>query len=145
MIKYLAFVVTVFSFFIQPHSYGQMKSISVNCGKQIKQEFGAGNEKTEIKIKLNAGDKLSIKVIPTGDYLNIRAEVYDPSKGRIYPDNPSRYTEPMFINHARTLEITTGMLSATGIYSIMLYNNYKVYRKDARAGEYTFVTTCSSE
>jgi len=123
--------------------FAQIRHSTVACGERIKQEFNAGREEHDITIRLEAGDTLSFKVVPAGDYLNVRAEIWDPAHGRIFPEDPYRYTEPMFKLHARTLEITTGRLSANGTYIIKLFNHYKVYRKDEKAGEYTFSTVCT--
>jgi hypothetical protein len=143
MKKLIILTWTLFFFLTQQNLFGQPQNVTVSCGKQIKQEFGtAEKEKHEIKITLNAGDKLNFKIIPTGDYLNVRAEIKDPANGQIYPADPNRYIEPMFTNHLRSLEISTGVLSASGTYTIIVYNNYKSYKHDSRAGEYTFITTC---
>jgi hypothetical protein len=145
MKKIITYTCTLVFFLIQQNLYGQPQIVTVTCGKQIKQEFGtASKEHQEIKITLKAGEKLTFKAIPTGDYLNLRAEIKDPGNNLIFPADRYRnkYVEPMFDKGLRSLEITTGTLSASGTYTIIIFNNYKGYKKDARAGEYTFVTTC---
>lgn len=138
--KILIVLILLFSL-LQQGLRVQSQNITVNCGDQITQEFNSTKtDKHEIKIELAAGDKLSFKAIPTGDYLNLRAEINDPLNGRIFP--PPGYVEPMFKNGLRSLEISTGVLSASGTYTIIIYNNNLLYKHDARAGEYTFVTTC---
>lgn len=141
MIKKHSVVLVLFFFLLLQGLSVQSQNITVYCGDQITQEFNsAKTEKHEIKIELKAGDKLTFKAIPTGDYLNMRAEIMDPLNGQIFP--PRGYVEPMFKNGLRSLEISTGVLSASGTYTIIIYNNNLLYKHDARAGEYTFVTTC---
>lgn len=142
MRKYFSIAAILLLLISEQSMQAQPKVFAVTCGKQIKQEFGTGMEKHEISISLSAGDKLNFNVVPTGDYLNIRAEIRDPGNGLIFPADKNRYVEPMFTKGQRSLEITTGILSATGTYTITLYNNYKRYKHDEKAGEYTFISTC---
>lgn len=150
MKKTITFACILAFLLIQLNLFGQPQTVTVTCGRQIKQEFGTTakeQEQHEIRITLNAGDKLIFKAIPTGDYLNLRAEIKDPANNLIFPADRYRnkYIEPMFEKGLRSLEITTGTLSASGTYTVILFNNYKGYKQDARAGEYTFVTTCDKK
>src|SRR4051812_10910497 len=102
------------------HLFGQNKMVTLTCGQQIKLEFGGGIENHLLKIALNAGERIEVKIVPTGQYLNIRGELKDPAKGMIYPENRNHFREPMFTNGDRSLEIATGILSATGTYYLTL-------------------------
>ncbi|MBT1689222.1 hypothetical protein [Dawidia soli] len=121
--------------------FAQPQKVTVTCGKKISLEFTSRNEVHEIKIRMDAGDKLQFKVTPTGDYLNVRAEITDPAGGHIYPTGDG-FNEPMFEEKLRFLEVTTGQLSARGEYTIKLFNCPSLYPSYSKAGEYSFVATC---
>ena len=134
-------------FFIAPNIlFAQQKqqNVATECGREIPMTFSAQREVNVIEINLNAGSKLHFTAIPTGDYLNIRAEIFDPSGARIFPENPYKFNEPMFTEHLRQLDITTGSLSSTGIYKIKLFNYYKTYKHDERAGDYSLRVSCEN-
>jgi hypothetical protein len=119
----------------------QPQKVAVTCGKKITLDFTTSLEMHEIKIKMEAGDRLQFKVSPTGDYLSVRAEISDPAGVTIYPPEQG-FTEPMFREGLRFLEVTTGQLSARGEYTIKLFNAYRPWIRDGKAGEYSFVATC---
>lgn len=120
--------------------FAQPQKVIVSCGKKISLEFTSSEEMHEIKIKMEPGDRLQVKVTPTGDYLSVRAEIYDPAGGKIYSPQPSE--EPMFRGGLRSLEVTTSQLSARGEYTIKLFNCPRYNPQSSMAGEYSFVSTC---
>lgn len=124
--------------------FAQTKVVTIKCGEEIKREFSVNKEVHEIKLKLEANSSLSLSAVPVGDFLNIRVEIFDPSGSMIFPANPqeSKIANKMFLkNPPRSLEVSLGVFSANGLYTIKIHNAMK-YRNDGRAGEYSFIAEC---
>lgn len=142
MLLFLSLVLMASSF-----SQGIIRT-KADCGQTVKLKFTQIKQINEIKIPCKANTKLSLTLIPTGDNLKFRVEIFDPAGGKFYPEKINDIGV-LFNNEGRTFEVTTGVLDADGDYTIKVYNfctwNYGRCKDASHAGEFSFSSTCSGD
>lgn len=115
----------------------QTKSNVVKCEDKITAEFTGPKEEHSYEVNLVPGQVLEAKVIPTGDYLNFRVELFDPVGSEIINDQHGTFGDP----NKRNINMKSGTLSGRGSYRVVVYN-YDLYGRYGRAGEYSIQFTC---
>lgn len=109
------------------------------CGGIYESEFMGKVETQNFSIKLAAGDKLGIQVIPIGNYLNAGVRLIEPTGSKI---------EDKYQAAPGQINLESKVLSGSGIYKISVRNHYFVNgnpRQPAggRAGAYSLLVTCT--
>ncbi len=133
----LFFTLVYFMLFITSNTYAQSVQLSAKCGDVLESEFKNSKEHQDIEISMNSGDSFEVTVVPIGDHLKIRAEIYDPG-GTVVPNSDK---SGMFKSENQTsLVIQSGVLSANGKYKIRLYNYWSGRGKNV--GAYTAYFKC---
>jgi hypothetical protein len=112
-------------------------TISTECGKAVESEFTNINESQDFKVRMAAGDRLELNIIPLGNYLKVRASILDPGNGNIYT-NPNGTWYP----DQKSLVIKTDVLSASGIYTIRVSNFPLKSFVKGTVGTYTVYVKC---
>jgi hypothetical protein len=84
---------------------------NVHCGQQVQGRFNQADQVQEHRIEAEPGQTLDIQVAPVGEYLKVLAIIVEPSGATIAD---SKYQ--------KKVQLTTGQLSAKGIYLIKIYN-----------------------
>lgn len=107
-------------------SFAQDAGTNVNCGDMVEGEFTQQNQKQVYIVPLSPGDKLKVGVVPIGEYLVTRFEIYDPAGGSVYYNG----------NPALAPVVETSVLSARGKYSVVVINSQY-------AGVYTLLVGCT--
>jgi len=115
------------------------KNVSVACGDKITGEFTTPVEKHVYEITLQPGQIIEAKVIPTGDYLNFRVELFDPVGSEIIRDATGTFRDP----NKRNINLKSGILSGRGVYKIIVYN-FSGSNNGGRVGVYSVQFTCTT-
>jgi len=90
------------------------------CGDTLEGEFKNSQETQTVEISMSAGDQFEIMVVPLGDDLKIRAEMYDSSNQPIANEEP---TDLMFKDvTVRSITLTSGEIKSNGTFKIRLFN-----------------------
>lgn len=117
----LSFSLSVFL----PSVVHSQSGTQVECGTILESEFTNNNEIQVFSLTMQARDSFSVAVEPVGDHMSFVLEAFGPSGAKI----------AAFGWH-KTPTISSGTLSARGIYSI------KVHNGNAGTGLYTLSIGC---
>ena len=117
--------------------FAQSKITQANCGDKITGEFTARNESLIFEIPLQPGQIMEAKVIPVGDYLKFRAELYDPLDTEIIDDPSGTFATP----NQKYRNMKTGVISARGNHKLVL-RNFRDFHDEGTAGVFTIHFTC---
>jgi hypothetical protein len=119
----------IFIFFCLQMSYTSLAQdigTKVNCGDTVEGEFTQRRQYQLYTVTMSPGDKLKAGIIPIGEYLVTRFEIFDPAGGRVLYQG----------SYTLTPVAETSVLSARGEYNIFVYN-------DDFAGVYTLLVGCT--
>lgn len=112
--------------------------LTTECGKIVESEFTNSNETQDIQIRLNAGDMIDINIVPVGNYLKMSAHVLDPGGSVIIKEDECT----MFYNQSKSLIVKSEILSASGLYTIRVFNYYPTATVPGTVGAYTAYIKC---
>lgn len=117
-------------------AFSQTITLNAECGKILEGEFTALHERQDVKIRLGAGDVLEVNIIPVGKYLKVRAIILDPAGAEIVNS-----VNGMFRTDKKSLIIKTETLSASGVYTLQVYDDMgSTY--ESFVGAYSAYFTC---
>ncbi len=103
-------------------SYSQTDKVQGKCGDTLEREFKNTKETQEIELSMNAGDLFEIMIVPLGDDLKIRAELYNPDNQLMVTEEP---TDLMFKDETvRSITLTSGEIQSNGTFKLRLFNYY---------------------
>lgn len=97
----------------------------IQCGDILENNFAQNGEKHKYIINLNAGEKIILSAQALGDTLKLGLSLYDPANNQI-----------MWTYSSNNPSYTSGVLSATGNYTILAAN-------DGGVGVYTLYVECT--
>jgi hypothetical protein len=101
-------------------SYSQTDKVQGKCGDTLEREFKNTKETQEIELSMGAGDQFEIMVVPLGDDLKIRAELYNPDNQLMVTEEP---TDLMFKDETvRSITLTSGEIKSNGTFKLRLFN-----------------------
>jgi hypothetical protein len=109
-------------------SYAQAQRSPIECGTILEAEFTPDNTSHFYTVELVAGDSITVKTDPIGDFLDIAITVLDPRDSQIKKE---------YSTNGRTVELTT-TLSASGRYTINVYGH-----QDNPIGAYALYLGCT--
>lgn len=97
----------------------------VECGTIIEDEFVGDGDSNFYSIELDAGSILNIDGVPLGDTLQFTIALFEPDGRIIYLGAQSGGTtnDGTYWNVVPNPRIETGILSARGTYTFVVYNN----------------------
>lgn len=134
--KYQLFLGLVFALF-PTTPYAQTVTIQGKCGDTLESEFKNSTESQNIEISLLVGDLFEVMVVPLGDDLRIRAEMFDINNAPMENEEP---TDLMFKDETvRSITLYSGVVTSSGTFKIKLFN-YQV--EPDKTGVYNVYIKC---